>query len=265
MNNKTNPIAFLDSGLGGLSVYSEFTRKLPFENTIYFADLKHLPYGNKSEKELINISRKIFDFLKEQNIKALVIACNTLSAVVYDVLKSEYDFKIYPILQIFSKIISYKGYNKIGIFATKATVNSGAYRNNLKKFNKNISVLELVCSDWVDFIEFNKLNTKKAKDDFREKMETMLKFQPEKIILGCTHYPIIINYFIRTEEAKKYFLNPSKEFINYIISDLKASNYINENNIKACNKFYATDNFNNFSKNAKLFYEIEENPILLNL
>ena len=100
------PIGFFDSGVGGLSVYARFREILPNENTIYFGDLKNLPYGNKSQTELISFARNILDFFKTKGVKAVIIACNTSSALAYDAIKNDYDFKIYPIIQSCSKVIA---------------------------------------------------------------------------------------------------------------------------------------------------------------
>ena len=105
MNNNA-PVGFFDSGVGGLSVYSLFKKQLPNEKTIYFGDLKNLPYGNKSQDELIKFAQTILDFYKTKNVKAVVIACNTSSALAYEHIKDRYDFKIYPIIQSCAKIIA---------------------------------------------------------------------------------------------------------------------------------------------------------------
>ena len=96
---KNSPIGFFDSGVGGLSVFARFKNVLPYENTIYFGDLKNLPYGNKSKDELVVITKNILDFFKTKNVKAVVIACNTSSALAYEQIKDCYDFEIFPIIQ----------------------------------------------------------------------------------------------------------------------------------------------------------------------
>ena len=101
MENK--PIGVFDSGVGGLSVFAKLINLLPDENYIYFGDTKNLPYGNKSKEELISIAKNLFDFFEKQNVKAVVMACNTTSATVYDTFKDKYPFKIYPITQTAAK------------------------------------------------------------------------------------------------------------------------------------------------------------------
>ena len=103
---KNSPIGFFDSGVGGLSVYSRFKKVLPNENTLYFGDLAHLPYGNKTQVELVSYARGILNFYKQKGVKAVVIACNTSSAQADDMVKDEFDIKIYPIIQSFAKVIA---------------------------------------------------------------------------------------------------------------------------------------------------------------
>ena len=161
----SRPIGFFDSGIGGLSVYSSFMNKLSTENTIYLADIKNLPYGNKTPAQLINLARNIFDFFSMENVKAVVIACNTMSANAYEIIKNDYDFRIYPILQISSKVISQLNYSRIGVFATQATVNAKAYSKNLTLNNPNIVTKEVACPDWADFVEQRKLDTTDVQSD----------------------------------------------------------------------------------------------------
>ena len=147
------PIGVFDSGVGGLSVFSQLIKLLPDENYIYFGDTANLPYGNKSQAELVNISTKIFDFFKSKKVKAVVMACNTTSALTYEILKDKYDFKIYPVVQNVAEQIAKEGHKKIGVFATQGTVNSHAYKNELQKHDKNIDVFEIACPEWVSIVE----------------------------------------------------------------------------------------------------------------
>ena len=132
MSNR--PIGVFDSGVGGLSVFSQLVKLLPDENYIYFGDTINLPYGSKTQDELVEITRKIFDFFKCKNVKAVVMACNTTSALTYEILKPYYDFKIYPIVQTVAKKIATQGHNKIGVFATQGTINSHAYKKEISKY-----------------------------------------------------------------------------------------------------------------------------------
>ena len=189
--NKKLPIAFFDSGVGGLTVYKEVKKLLPNENYLYFGDTLNMPYGEKTQEELIEIARKIFDFFNEQNVKAVVMACNTTSAMTYDILKNDYNFKIYPIIQSVAKVMSSLPIKKLGIFATPATINSHAYSREINKLNPTINVTEIACPAWVRIVEENRLNQPQSIEQIKEKAQEMLKNNPEKIILGCTQYPYL--------------------------------------------------------------------------
>ena len=113
-NNR--PIAFFDSGVGGLTVYTKLKELLPQENFLYFGDTKHMPYGEKTEEELLEYAQQIINFFIEKDAKAIVMACNTTSSVIYDKIKNKYNIKIYPIIQSVAEIIANLGYENIGVF-----------------------------------------------------------------------------------------------------------------------------------------------------
>lgn len=261
MNNY--PIGIFDSGVGGLSVFSELINILPNENYLYFGDTKNLPYGNKTKEELIKICTQIFDFFKEKNVKAVVMACNTTSAIVYDVLKNNYKFQIYPVVQTISKQIAECNINKIGVFATSATINSHAYKNNLKKYNPNLEVIEIACPQWVDIVENEKFEDKESLENIKKHIEEMKKNNVEKIILGCTHYPYLLNTLSKFEN-KNLFINPSKYFVQYIKDDLAKLNLLN-NKKDYEPKFFVSSNPQQFIKASKLFFIVKKaEEILLN-
>ena len=103
-NNKNKPIAVFDSGVGGLTVYKKLKEILPNEDYIYFGDLKNCPYGQKSKQQLIDLTADIFNYFKCEDVKAVVMACNTTSANVYDEYNNKFDYTLYPIIQSLSLI-----------------------------------------------------------------------------------------------------------------------------------------------------------------
>lgn len=253
---KDSPIGFFDSGVGGLSVFARFRESLPNENTIYFGDLKNLPYGNKSQKDLIGFARNILDFFQTKNVKAVVIACNTSSALAYETIKNDYNFKIYPIIQSCAKIISSLGYRRVGIFATQGTVNSGAYKREITKYNPAIEVKEIACPNWVSIVE-GFLNN--GAEDIKQHVDEMMIFNPDKIILGCTHYPYLMNT-LKEFAPQNLFIDPAKIFVEYIKNDLT----LNDSAQIGKEEFFVSANPDDFIKNAKLFYEVRKTPQLYN-
>ena len=257
---KNSPIGFFDSGVGGLSVYSKFRQLLPNENTIYFGDLKNLPYGNKSREELVGFAKNILDFFTNKEVKAVIIACNTSSALAYEEIKDEYDFPIYPIIQSCAKAISVLNLSKIGVFATQGTVNSGAYKTELKKYNNHIEVKEIACPNWVGIVEgVSDIN---AEADIKSHLKEMMEFNPEKVILGCTHYPYLLNE-LEKYAPKSLFIDPAGLFTVYVKEDLKRRELFNPSIYKGTEEFFVSANPEAFVENAKMFYEIKGLPSLV--
>ena len=263
-NNLQNslPIGFFDSGVGGLSVLARFRELLPDENIIYFGDTIHLPYGSKTKEELIKYARNILDFMQNIGVKAVVIACNTSSAQAYDEIKNYYPFPIYPIIQTCAKAIAVNNYKRIGVFATEATVKSGKYSEELKKYNSNIQVKELASKNWVGIVEGVGENNDAERQQIKYELKEMLDFKPDKIILGCTHYPYLMDEFVKYT-SKDMFIDPAEIFVKYIKHDLNMLNMLNNTNIKGEEQFYVSSNPEKFVDNAKIFYNLNKLPTVV--
>lgn len=258
-----NPIAFFDSGIGGLTVFKKVKELLPNENYIYFGDLKNIPYGEKSKEELVKIADTIFEFFDSQNVKAVVMACNTTSANTYDELKNKYKFKIYPIIQSCASIIAKQPAKRIGVLATDATVKSGAYARELKKHNPNLEVFEMSCPPWVGIVEEKKQTAESSVACVESYLGKILHNYPDKIILGCTHYPYLLDILTKFT-PKGMFIDPSQYFAEFIKNDLTKSGLLNTEG-PGSEKFFVSANPENFQKAAKMFYPIKELPTLLNI
>ncbi|MBQ8886835.1 MAG: glutamate racemase [Candidatus Gastranaerophilales bacterium] len=253
MSNR--PIGVFDSGVGGLSVFSQLVKLLPDENYIYFGDTINLPYGSKTQDELVEITRKIFDFFKSKNVKAVVMACNTTSALTYEILKPYYDFKIYPIVQTVAKNIATQGYGRIGVFATQGTINSHAYKREFAKYS-NAQVFEIACPEWVNIVENELQADEKSVENIKMHLDEMLINNPDKIILGCTHYPYLLGVLSKLTSSDK-FINPAKSFAEFIYNDLEENNLLC-NKMLHEHKFYVTSNPKQFANASKLFYKVQE-------
>lgn len=260
MNNK--PIAFFDSGVGGLTVLKKVKEILPFENYIYFGDLKNLPYGDKTSEELYKFVDNILKFFEKQDVKAVVMACNTTSATVYEKLKDKYEFKIYPIIQSAAKEISQIPVQKIGVFATNATIKSGIYTKELKKYNSNLEVFETAAPEWVKIVEDQMQNLQENIELIEKYVKEMLKNNPDKIILGCTHYPYLLDVLQRFA-AKEMFIDPSFYFAKFIKQDLEINNMLADEQNKGYEKFFVSANPESFKNASSIFYSLKEFPKLI--
>lgn len=261
MNNK--PIAFFDSGVGGLTVLEKIKKILPNEDYIYFGDLKNVPYGEKSKKELIKIADGIFNFFKSKDVKAVVMACNTTSANAYEELQDKYPFKIYPIIQSSASLISKLPVKKVGILATDATIKSGVYGQELKKYKPMIETFEMSCPPWVGIVEERKQNEAQSVACVQSYLGKILENHPDKIILGCTHYPFLLDVLAKFL-PRDMFIDPAAYFVNYIKEDLEANNLLSDKT-EGSEHFFVSAKPEQFQETAKKMYPIKEKPTLIQI
>ena len=261
--NKNGSIGIFDSGVGGLSVFSRLIKLLPNEDYIYFGDTKNMPYGEKTKDQLIEFADKIFKFFEKHEAKAVVMACNTTSAVTYETLKDKFNFKIYPIIQsVCSTLANLNGGNKLGVIATPATIKSQAYSKEIYKYNKNIEVIELSAPDWVRIVEEHRINAPQSILQVKEILEEMKTHNPDKIVLACTHYPYLMEVLKHFEDENK-FIDPSLYFAQNIKADLERNNLLNDE--FEYEKFYVSSDPQNFKEASKLFYTLNELPKIVDL
>lgn len=261
---KNNPIGFFDSGVGGLTVLKQFKELLPNESCIYFGDTKNMPYGEKTTEQLIQFSDNIFRFLEKQNVKAVVMACNTTSATTYETLKNNYGFKIYPIIQSVTEIFANLPIKKLGVLATHATINSHAYKNGIEKINPDMEVIEHACPEWVKIVEGKLEDKPESIAAIKSDLEKILSHNPDKIVLGCTHYPYLIN-ILKNFAPEEMFINPAEAFAKYIKEDLQKEGLISSSTT-GFEQFYVSGSPENFKSAASIFYDVTTLPeqIILN-
>lgn len=231
---------------------------------MYFGDTQNMPYGEKTKEQLISFSYNIFKFFEQKGAKAVVMACNTTSATTYDTLKDKFNFKIYPIIQSVTTILSELPIKKLGILATHATINSHAYKNGINKLNPNIEVIEQACPEWVKIVESRQEDLPESKREIKEDLENILKYKPDKIVLGCTHYPYLLNN-LKKYAPENMFINPAAAFAQYIKSDLENCGLLSTTG-SGQEEYYVSGSPENFEKAASIFYDLKTSPkqIILN-
>ncbi len=262
-NTDKRPIAFFDSGVGGLTVFEKVKKLMPEENFLYYGDTKNMPYGEKTKDQLIEFADKIFKFFESQNAKAVVMACNTTSAMTYEELKNSYNFKIYPIIQsVCSELAKLEDVKKLGIIGTPATINSHCYSKEIAKYNKNMVVYELAAPKWVRIVEEHRITQPQSIEQVKEILDLMREFYPDKIVLACTHYPYLMGV-LKQFLPEKTFIDPSMYFAKIIKEDLGKLGLLN--NKREYEKFYVSSNPENFKTASELFYKLDKLPELKNL
>lgn len=261
-NNNNSPIGFFDSGVGGLTVLNKVKQILPNENFIYYGDTLHMPYGDKSKSQLLEYSKDILEFFEDKGCKAVVMACNTTSSTIYNDIKNDYDYKLYPIVQSVAKILAELPIGRLGIFATRATIESGAYQNEIFKYNSKMKVFGQYCPKWVHIVENSTKNTEESRQAIKADLLKMLENNPEKIVLGCTHYPFLTDVLSEYAPAD-LFLDPAVDFAKYIKQDLERSGLLTSSVLQNKEEFYVSANPEQFKISAQMFYELKSNPELL--
>ena len=259
--NQNSPIALFDSGVGGLTVLNKLKKILPNETFIYYGDTLHMPYGEKTKAQLLEYSSNIFNFFEKNNCKAVVMACNTTSSVIYEDVYKNYDFELFSIVHSVSKVLASLDVNSLGVFATKATISSGAYQNLITKYNSKIKVYGQDCPDWVHYVEEKSMNKPENKQSILADLRKMLLNNPDKIVLGCTHYPFLTDILSEICPMDK-FIDPADYFADYIKNTLKSMGLLADSKAGE-DRFYVSSNPENFVKAAEMFYKLDKNPELL--
>lgn len=184
------PIGVFDSGVGGLTVWQELRKQLPNESFVYLGDTAHLPYGGRSRDEILHFVRDIVTWMLERPVKAIVMACNTSSALALEIVRDECPVPILGLILPGARAAVRHG-KRIGIWATPATANSHAYRAAIQEMNPEIPCWELACPKFVPLIESGKLRGRLARATIREYLRPLLTRDIDTLVYGCTHYPLL--------------------------------------------------------------------------
>ena len=254
---KESPIGIFDSGVGGLTVAREIARSLPNENLVYFGDTARVPYGSKSKDNIIHYSRQIIRFLKTKNVKAIVIACNTASALALDVVSKEIDIPIIGVIVSGAKVAVETTKNqKIGVVGTEATIQSGVYTKIMQEMNTQMEVVSKACPLFVPLVEegFAKHHvTSEIIDFYLQEMQTS---GIDTMILGCTHYPLLRSRIKEYLGEEITLVNPAYETALSLRELLEAKQLLNETTQKdgASYEFYVSDAAEKFKEFANSIF-----------
>ena len=192
MQDRNAPIGVFDSGVGGLTVVREIMRNLPTEKIVYFGDTARVPYGNKSKDTVVRYSRQIVRFLKTKNVKAIVVACNTASALALDTIEQEIDLPILGVVKPGAAMAIKSTNNKrVGVIATSSTIKSNLYTELIRKADPDISVFGKACPLFVPLVEEGWTHDSLTKEVANRYLDELLRENIDTLIMGCTHYPLL--------------------------------------------------------------------------
>lgn len=207
-----SPIGVFDSGVGGLTVAREIMRQLPNERIVYFGDTARVPYGNKSRETVMKYSRQIVNFLKTQEVKAIVVACNTASAYALDELEQEVDIPIIGVVRPGARAaIEATKNGRIGVIATEATISSGIYNRYIEENDNHVRIMGKACPLFVSLVEEGLWEDPVTDEIARRYLAELIDSDIDTLILGCTHYPLILSTVGRIMGPKVTLVNPAYE------------------------------------------------------
>jgi len=249
-------IGVFDSGLGGLTAARVLEEILPYENLIYFGDTANMPYGPRTREDLVRLAVSNTEFLLEKDVKAIVVACGTVSSNAMDVLRQRFDLPFFGVIDaaaIAAAEATETG--RVGVIATEASIRSGAYRRALVDMDRNIRVFDTACPSFVPLVESGHT----AADDslvraaVEKELWELRRFEPDTLILGCTHFPLL-------EEAIRDFMGRDVQLISCggeaalsLGEYLHRENMLNNAKKAGVRRYFTSGDTGSFSRQAAAF------------
>ena len=242
MNTRNASIGVFDSGSGGLTVLRVLQQQFPHENFVYYGDTANLPYGTKSPEQIIAYTRHAFSWLQNNaQVKLIVVACNTSSALALDVVKDEFNVPIvgtiYPLLTV---ILNNEKYKKIGIIATPASAHSRMHEKILKAHGFTGTVHSIACPDFVPLIEAVEPDSQKIITAAHTYLAPFYTKSLDTLIYGCTHYPLIADLITPLLPPTMQYIDPAYAIAQTVATLLNENNLSTNNTDRRTTTYYCT-------------------------
>jgi len=247
MDNR--PIGVFDSGIGGLTVLNEIIEQLPGEDIVYFGDTARIPYGTRSKETVVRYFLQSAKFLKTKDIKAIVIACNTATALAIDEAREEFDLPFIGVVDPGAEAaIRASKNNTIGVIGTTGTINSQAYQKKMRRLNPSAEIIGKACPLFVQIVEEGWENSDVAYISTQKYLLELKEHNIDTLILGCTHYPAMrytINKFLGDGVR---LVNPAYETAKRVKSLLMEKDQLADRLDGGRTEFYVSDDPEKFKR-----------------
>jgi len=254
MDNR--PIGVFDSGLGGLTVVKKLREILPGEDIVYFGDTGRVPYGGRSQETLLKYVTQDIRFLESFNIKLIVAACGTASAVALPQLANDFAVPVLGVLEHAAAAAVKKTKNgKIGVIATPASVKSDAYKLKIKSICPDAEIYSKACPLFVPLVENGHLESKVAHLVAEEYLQSFLENGVDTLIMGCTHYPLLKNTIADVLGDEIALVDIGEATAQYVSSLLCKEKMLAEKNDDGICRYYVSDEVDNFETLGSLFLQ----------
>lgn len=247
-NNRNRPIGIFDSGVGGLTVMAEVIRHLPNENIVYFGDVGRCPYGGLSKETIVQFARQDIRFLLEHDVKYIIAACNSVSAVALETVKKEFDIEILGVINPGAKAATdYTQNKRVGVIGTVATIGSNSYGTEIQNINNDIKLFSLACPLFVPLAEEGYLDKEATRLIAHDYLKTLIDVDIDTLVLGCTHYPLLKNVIAKVMGDKVKLVDSAEETARQVARLLEKNGINKPETDEAIYKLYVSDKPDRFS------------------
>ncbi len=256
-------IGLFDSGLGGLTVMKELMELLPDESIVYFGDTGRIPYGTKSVDTVVKYAKSDINFLKTFNLKTIVAACGTASAIALPRLKGDYDFPVMGVTEAAGReAVRVTKNGRVGVIGTAGTVRSGAYKEIIEKEDPSIQVVSVPCPMFVPLVEHGYAEKEVARMIAEEYLEPIKESGADTLILGCTHYPLLKQVIRKVMGEGVVLVNPGAAVAKEIREQFLAQDMLAETPEKEQYQFFVSDVPDDFVRLGSMFLERPINGLI---
>jgi glutamate racemase len=250
----TRPIGVFDSGFGGLTVAREIMRQLPGESIVYFGDTARVPYGPKSPETVRRYSLEIASFLRDQDVKSLVIACNTATAHALPALRAEMPVPVIGVVEPGARAaVDAHPRGAIGVIGTAGTIRSGAYERAIRAIWPDANIVTRACPLFVPLVEEGWVDHQVTQQVAREYLEPLLAAGIGALVLGCTHYPLLKPVLCRAVGPNVALIDSAAETATEIGKVLRARGLEAPADATPRHRFVATDDARQFLELGQRF------------
>jgi len=247
-------IGIFDSGIGGLTVLKEIVAKLPDENIIYLGDTARVPYGIRSPETVTRYSFENTNFLLTQEIKMLVVACNTATAISLDAVKKEFPLPVIGVLEPGARAaVAVTKTRKVGVIGTEATIGSNAYEKAIRRLAPDVEVTSLACPLFVSLAEEGWTDNDVAELVAEKYLASLRDTGVDTLVLGCTHYPLLKTVISKAVGSRIRLIDSATETAKEVCDVLEKLKWRVNGKGEGVRKFYVTDSPARFERIGKRF------------
>ncbi len=258
VSREPRSIGIFDSGIGGLTVVAEVARQLPNEEIVYFGDTARLPYGPKSTETVIQFAIQDSEFLLRQDVKMIVIACNTASAAALGELRDRYDVPIVGVIEPGAlAAVSSTLNGKVGVIGTEGTIASHAYRESIRRLDSEIEIIEQSCPLFVPLAEEGWTDREVTLVVAHEYLAPLRDAGVDVVVLGCTHYPILKQTVQKVLGPAVKLIDSAEETARDVAQILAEFDMANDGGEKPVHRFFVSDVPHRFREQAERFLGAE--------